>query len=144
MEELAKTLLYQPLSYSLRDYFKPSMLFRKTLGNEKSSLEFLIQSSKEEVVFWGHQKSGAKSFQVQTIALDMYLLPQSSPERLIRILYTGFQFIHLKWVLECFLKVAKGNPFNFGIAVSLTKEIKEEDEYMKKKKKQIIWHINKQ
>lgn len=31
--------------------------------------------------------------------------------------------------------MAKGNPFNFGIAVSLTKEIKEEDEHMKKKKK---------
>lgn len=128
MEKLISTLqyLYPTIVLLFKGTFQTKYVIQKNFGKWKSSPEFLMKSSKQDMVFWGHRKKWNKIFSsASNHILDMYLPPLSSPKRLIRILYTRFLFIHLRWTLECFVKVAKGNLFISDTSVGLTKGIKD-------------------
>lgn len=143
MEELANTLqcLCPTTGLLSKDYFKPSMLFRNSLGNEQSSLEFVVWVAKKKRCFEDAKKHSKVLSSANIHVCDTHLPPHLSLERVIRILCPSLQFIPLKGITECCLQVAKGNPFISSTGVGLTKEIKHKMSTVLKR--QIIWHTNK-
>ena len=70
-----------------------------------------MQSSKGKWCFEDSEKAEHNPLKCKQSQIRCISVTKSLLERVIRVLFTGFQFILLKWILECFLKVAKSNPF---------------------------------